>query len=49
LYLKATCFGLDIIDNHQIKKCAIVKRQLKMQYTKCYQEGTVEVDVSIAF
>jgi len=48
LYLKATCFSLDIIDHRQFKKYAIIKMQLKMQFTKHYHEGMVEVDVTVA-
>jgi len=48
LYLKATCFSVDIIDHHQIKKYATIKRQLKNAVYKHYHEGMVEVDVTVA-
>jgi hypothetical protein len=35
-YLKATCFGI-AIDQHQLKKHTLIKRQVQMQYTKHYQ------------
>ena len=46
---KTTCFGMDI--NHlQVKICVIIKRQVKMQYTKRHHNvGAVQQFYNILF